>query len=740
MGINKTLLTYHTGHVERPIDTVQYRVWDPNVPSHGQRRYKLLDLILQMLTFLRPRPTLTQQDTQRSLRLLAWEGLTTGAMFSLGSGGFMAAYALALGANNLEVGILAALPFISQVVRLPAILLLERFRARKALGLPALILTHISWLPIGAVPFFLDTPGKLAVILVILFLAVRGLFAPVWVTTSTSWIRELVPQGHLADYFGRRLAMVTGAMAVVGLAGSFFVRWWQDTAPPGDEIFAFSFLLIGGAITFGVLGPFLASRAVEPLMPPAAQSGRSPVEMLLEPVRDRNYSHLIRFLFIWGLMSNLAIPFFAVYMLKVIGLSLPVVIGLTVLGQFANVLFVRVWGPFADRVGNKTVLSLSASLYLLVIIGWVFTTQPDRHFLTMPLLVALHLLGGVAAAGVMLTVNTLALKVAPEGRTIPFSGVAGLATSLGSGIGPVLGGLMADYFSARSLSVSIGWTSPNGTLDLPAVSLAGFDFLFGIAFFFGLLSLNLLVALREEGEISREAALADLMAGAGAGPVARAVSSVPGLSMVSAFSYGYLRRIPGADVAIGVTAYQLAASTQAALESAGRGRAAASEVAQHVGTALTHTIDNMEDAAENGLGLALHATRGAVHAADNITGQVGSVTRGAVLGTLRTLGRLRVAPGESLRGAAQGAIQGAVEARRDPAEAAVAAVEAAREAAAELGISEEEATNAAAVGMLEAARAAGDETLSVVREALPESLRQEAATQALDEDVPEDQG
>ena len=670
---------------------------------------------------LRPRPTLTQRDTQRSLRFLAWEGLASGAMFSLGSGGFMAAYALALGANNLEVGILAALPFISQVVRLPAILLLERFRARKALGLPALILSHMSWLPVGAVPFLLDTPGKLAVVLVILFLAFRGLFAPVWVTTSTSWIRELVPHGQLADYFGRRLAMITGAMAVVGLGGSFFVRWWQETAPPGDAIFAFSFLLIGGGIIFGFLSPFLVSRAVEPLMQPAAQSGRSPAAMLLEPVRDRNYSHLIKFLFIWGLMSNLAIPFFAVYMLKVIGLSLPVVIGLTVLGQFANVLFVRVWGPFADRVGNKTVLSLSTSLYLLVIIGWVFTTQPDRHFLTMPLLVVLHLLGGVATAGVMLTANTLALKVAPEGRTIPFSGVAGLANSLGSGIGPVLGGLMADYFSSRSLRVSIEWTSPGGALDLPAVSLAGFDFLFCIAFFFGLLSLNLLVALREEGEISREAALADLMAGAG--PVARAVSSVPGLSMVSAFSYGYLRRIPGADVAIGVTAYQLAASTQAALESADRGRTAVSDVAQYVGTALSQTIDSMEDAAENGLGLALHATRGAVHAADNITGQVGSVTSGAVLGTLRTLGRLRVAPGESLRGAAQGAIQGAVEARRDPAEAAVAAVEAAREAASELGITEDEAANAAAAGMLAAARAAGDETLAAVTEALPENLK-----------------
>ena len=294
--------------------------------------------------------------------------------------------------------------------------------------------------------------------------------------------------------------------------------------------------------------------------------------MLLEPARDPNYSQLIRFLFCWSLTSNLAIPFFAVYMLKVLGLSLPVVIGLTVMGQVSNVLFVRVWGPFADRVGNKTVLSLSASLYLLVIMGWIFTTHPERHLLTMPLLVALHLLGGIAAAGVTLTVNTLALKVAPEGRGVPFSGMAGIATSLGSGVGPIIGGLLADFFSARSLGLNLTWSSPGGAVALPALSIAGFDFLFGLAFLLGLLSLNLLVALREEGEIPRDVALSELMAATG--PMARAVSSVPGLSLVTNLSYGYIRRIPGADVAIGVTAYQVAAATQAAVDSAGRGQAA----------------------------------------------------------------------------------------------------------------------------------------------------------------------
>ena len=342
----------------------------------------------------------------------------------------------------------------------------------------------------------------------------------------------------------------------------------------------------------------------------------------------------------------------------------------------------------------------------------------------MPLLVALHLLGGAAAAGVTLTVNTLAIKVAPEGRAVPFSGVAGMMTGLGSGIGPILGGLVADYFSVRSLDLSFTWSAPGGVTALPALSLSGFEFLFGMAFVLGLLSLNLLAPLREEGEVSREAVLAELMAGMA--PAARAVSSVPGLNMVSSLSYGYLRHIPGADVAIGVTAYQLAASTQAAVVSAGRGRSGAAAVANQVGTVLSHTAERMADAAENGLELARHTTRGAVHAVDDITEELGSVTHGAMLGTIRTLRQLQVTPTEALRGAAHGVIQGAVETQRDLAQAAAAALAAARATASELGITDEVAERAAVAGIREAAQALEPEEVEAVISALPESVNHAA--------------
>ena len=422
-----------------------------------------------MLGFLRPSPTLSEQDAQRALRLMRWDGVAGGAMFSLGSGGFMAAYALALGANNLQVGILAALPPMAQIMQIPAILVIERFRARKAIGLPAWFLAQLMWLPIGAVPFLLDTPGAPAVAAVIALLALRGVFTPVWVTASVNWMRDLVPQELLGSYYSRRLALMTVTVAIVGLGGSFFVRWWQDWAAPGDAIFAYSFLLIGGWAVFGLVGPLLVTRAKEPLMPPAANTGRSAVSILLEPLKDGNFMRLPRFLIIWNFALNMAVPFFAVYMLTRLGLSLPVVIGFTILSQVTNVLFVRVWGAMADRTGSKTVLSLSASLYLLVIIGWVFTTHPDRYFLTLPLLGVLHFFAGVASAGRPADDSDLNLEVGSRRQGHCLSRHRGDGGRLRGGLGPG-GGRRAGGFLLRAgipvrseLVVSQRGTRPPGS-------------------------------------------------------------------------------------------------------------------------------------------------------------------------------------------------------------------------------------------------------------------------------------
>jgi MFS family permease len=292
-------------------------------------------------------------------------------------------------------------------------------------------------------------------------------------------------------------------------------------------------VLLAGALFLGLASPWFLSQIPEPLMHPAAGPRPSLRRMLSIPLQDRNFRQLSNFLFFWGFAANLAVPFFTIYMLQQLGFALSAVIVLNALSQLAFVLFMRVWGSFVDRFGSKAVLSLSASLYLLTIGGWTFTTLPDPYFLTIPLVIILQVFAGVAAAGVNLSMTTIGLKLAPQEQATSHMVTASLASNIGAGLGPLAGGLLADLFAGREFSIAFGWTDVTRNFEFPAVHLAGFDFLFSIAFVIGLIILNTLTTIREEGEAGRQKALDELLAPTW--EMARTIGAIPGLRVLGGF-------------------------------------------------------------------------------------------------------------------------------------------------------------------------------------------------------------
>jgi MFS family permease len=669
-----------------------------------------------------PKPTISDQDLAGGLRWLTWEGTASMGFFSITTSGFLVAYALVLGCSNFQIGILAALPFITQPLQIFVIPLVERFRRRKVITLAAWIPAQLSWVLIALIPLFLDVPSSSAVALLLVTIGIRGVFASVTSCSWNSWLRDLVPQQVLGSFFARRQMWANLAAMTFGLAASFFVTYWEGHVPAGNEALGYTFPLLFGAVFLGLASPLFMSLIPEPLMQPSPEPQPSFFSTISVPFRDGNYRRLLSFLLLWGLALNLSIPFFAVYMLLRLGLPLSAVIGFSILSQAFNILFLRLWGPLADRSGFKAILSVSVSLYLLVVLGWTFTTMPERYFLTIPLLVVLHILAGIASAGVILATGTIGLKLAPKGQATAYLAAAGLATSLGAGLGPLLGGYLADFFSSRQLSLVFTWTSPIHYVQVPAFSLIGFDFLFCITFIVGLFTLGALVAFREEGEVGREVVLETLFA-----PMRHAVrpmSSVPGLNFLSQFPYSILRRVPvpGLDVALGVTAYQLADMAKTTTVAVMRGHKRVKKIARALDKALTGVWGTAKDMQTHGSEVVRQTARGTMHAKESTDLDVAQLARSAVLGIASTLGRARIDPRDILHGVGYGVVQGAGETGADLGNATIGAVEAAREVAEQAHLSEKEAVAYVAQGALYAAVDMGAEAVAQVWASLPEDV------------------
>ncbi len=666
----------------------------------------------------KPKPTISESEVTSGLRWLTLEGTVSLGFNSITTSGFLAAYALALGADSLAIGILAALPFLMQILQLPAISLVEKFRQRKAMAVISWFIAQSFWIPIALIPTFLAIPGSRAISLLLAMMAVRGLFHASTNAAWNGWIRDLVPQTILGRFFSRRLAFATATGIAFSLAAALFVDYWQHHAAAGGAVLGYTNVLLFGALGLGLLSPIFMSRMPEPLMQPVTGPQPPLRQRLLAPFRDANFKRLIQFLFSWNFILNLAVPFFAVYMLQQLGLSLTWVIILSITGQVFNILFLRVWGNFVDRFGNKVVLSICASLYLLVILGWIFTTMPERYFFTMPLLFILHVFAGIANAGVTLTVGTIGLKLAPKGEAASYLAASSLATNLGAGLGPLVGGLLAIFFGTRQLDITFTWLAPTGSTQFPIVSMIGYDFLFGIAFIAGLVTLAMLARLREEGEVSRDVMLESLMFPTR--ELSRPMSSVPAFNLTANFPFGSLRRMPvGLDAALGVTAYQIAEIGRVATMAAMRGRRVTKKVGKSLENGLSGVWKGKEaEVKMHGAEISREAARGAVHVADDNPVDSGQLAAAVVTGVVTASTRAGAEPYDAILGASQGIIQGTAETHGDLAAATARTIETARELAAQSGMPEELAVAEAVEGTLQAAEAISSEAVAKVKEAI----------------------
>ena len=658
-----------------------------------------------MLAALQPKDSLTDIEVKTGLRYLTLQGTAGMGFDAITTGGFMAAYALALGANNAQIGILAALPFIFQPLQVASIALTERVRKRKMIAVLTMIIANTIWLPAALIPFLIDAPGTLAISLLLVFIAMRSSITPFFNVPWLSWMRELVPANQRGTFFARRLRFATALGMALGLGGAIFADFWRENATNDAAIAqGFAYPLIGAALSLGVLTWIFIIRMPEPRMAPRPEGPQpSLVSSVLEPVRDPSYKHLVRFKFLSTLAMHLAVPFFAVYMIQVIGLPVSAVMGLTALSQLANILFLGPWGRMVDRFGAKPILSASVSLYLLVILGWTFTTLPERYFLTIPLLILLHAMAGIATAGMNVTHGTIAMKLAPDGKSTAYLAASSLSISLGAALGPLLGGVFADFFDTRSFRVSFEFLSGNDVTTFSPFFLTGFDFLFAIAFLLGLATLGALALVKEEGEVEREVVMSELM-----GPMrglARPMSSVPGVSTLVNLPFETARRsaVPGLDVAVGVTAYQVGETARVATRAAEATRNVARRAGRETET------------------LARHMLIGSLRSAETAEEDAQRLLRGTYRRLMRGLGRSRQASLDAAYGAGYGALEAADASGLKPEQAAKQILEVAQVTSEDMaGITQAEALEEVSRGVIDAAAEISKQSAETVRKVADE--------------------
>ena len=382
--------------------------------------------------------------SNNTFRLVLYDALASEAMGTLTTGVFLAGFAVELGASNVAIGVLAAVPFAVQFLQLPAVALVERLRSRRAISAWAAGIGRSFLIAAAAAPFLGATAGIVTLVVSIaLYQAMAAIAGCAW----NSWMRDLVPESEYGRFFGRRAAATTALATALALLSGLLIDSWKRLVP-GHSAFAYSCLFIASAV-IGLFGVWLLSITPDQPMPLNAQ--RTHILTLLKtPFSDTNFRRLIVFLSSWNFAANLAAPFFAVYMLKTLGYSMTVVIGLTTASQLSNLAALGLWGNLIDRFSNKAVLGISAPLFLVCTLAWTFTGLAWVRPATLYLLLVVHVLMGIATAGVALASGNIAMKLSPAGQATAYLAASSVVSATCAAMAPVIGGFCADFFSLEA--------------------------------------------------------------------------------------------------------------------------------------------------------------------------------------------------------------------------------------------------------------------------------------------------
>ena len=255
-----------------------------------------------------------QQQLDDSLRWIMRNGVGIQIMETLAVGAFLTAFALQLGANNLIIGLLAAIPHLSQLAQLPGVWLVDRAKERRKLYLYAGAVARPMMLVIAVAAFL--PPGWIALSVLMVAFMLRYVAGAILAIAWSSWMRDLVPDNQMGKVFGGRQQLMIIIGASVSLLAAGFIDLWAVYVPL-PPIYGYS-VMYALSFLFGVYAVWCARRIVEPTLAP--QEGELHLlERLLVPLADRNFKRLIKFLASWSFAVNLAAPFFAVMMLKGMG-------------------------------------------------------------------------------------------------------------------------------------------------------------------------------------------------------------------------------------------------------------------------------------------------------------------------------------------------------------------------------------------------------------------------------------
>jgi MFS family permease len=391
----------------------------------------------------KPPLKISKREIRTSLKALTTEGAFATVFCSIIGGALLSNFLVDLGASAVEIGMLASIPQLTNLLQPLGAYLGDRIKSRNWYSLLIFGTSRLLWLIIVPGIWLVSSShmaGRQLVLLTLFIIWVTNILEALGRASFFSWVAVLVPERLRGRYFGFRNSVVNLTNFIgVPLLGLAVSKW------PGGSLQGFGAVLVVG-IVLGIisLGFHFLMTDVNPQVVHAADSDTdhgSPRETVFSFLKDANFLRFLLYSGLWSFAVNVSAPFFNLYLLGDLNLDVSVVTLYNSLGFGANLLMLMFWGKLADRIGNRPLMITVGILVGLTPLLWLEAgTAPIFLWAWFPLL---HIIGGATWAAIDLCSGNLMMSVTPLHNQSIYFAIAAAVPGITGAMGITVGGFVA---------------------------------------------------------------------------------------------------------------------------------------------------------------------------------------------------------------------------------------------------------------------------------------------------------
>ncbi len=277
-----------------------------------------------------------------------------------------------LGANDLQIGLISAIPVAVCVFQVFISYYMEKKRNRRFIFLFLGLFGRAFWLLIALVPYlFPSFPVDLRIWLVIVFVVIIAGANSGANLAFGSLMGDLVPIGIRGSYFGvrSRISLISGV--ITGLLISVMI----------DKVgligYSIALIIAGITMILDIASYFFVK------WPEMDETHLPPLRTLLKDVfSNKRFVKVIVFYSSWVFAINIAAPFWNIHMLEYLDMSFTqMTLYSQIVSSLSSILLVTRWGRLIDRYGNKPILQIAAMFLVLAPIPWLFATSSSTYMI-----------------------------------------------------------------------------------------------------------------------------------------------------------------------------------------------------------------------------------------------------------------------------------------------------------------------------------------------------------------------